>query len=126
MSSWCCLCVFVLWILLPPRSTRTATLFPYTTLFLSPAPDAPLTRWGVSSITGQRFLKVAERPLTGWRYIAKAAEDRLLAWCLLVLFAPLMLSIAVLVRLDCSGPVLFRQKRYGFNNTVIEIGRAHV
>src|SRR3546814_17487393 len=32
-----------------------------------------------------------------------------------------MLSIAVLVRLDCSGPVLFRQKRYGFNNTVIEV-----
>src|SRR3546814_306169 len=32
-----------------------------------------------------------------------------------------MLAIAVLVRIDSPGPVLFRQKRYGFNNTVIEV-----
>src|SRR3546814_3809695 len=49
---------------------------PVDVLLCPPAPDAPLTRWGVSSITGQRFLQVAERPLTGWRYIAKADEDR--------------------------------------------------
>src|SRR3546814_20094346 len=32
-----------------------------------------------------------------------------------------MLAIAVLVRIDSPGPVLFRQKRYGFNNTIIEV-----
>src|SRR5690606_10988927 len=66
-------------------------------------------------------LKVSERPLVGWRYITKAIEDRLLALAMLVLFAPLMLAIAMLVRLDSRGPVLFRQQRYGFNNTVIEV-----
>src|SRR3546814_20167780 len=37
---------FFLMIRLPPRSTRTDTLFPYTTLFRSP--------WGWASITGPR------------------------------------------------------------------------
>jgi putative colanic acid biosynthesis UDP-glucose lipid carrier transferase len=34
----------------------------------------------------------------------------------LVVFAPLLLAIALAIRLDGPGPVLFRQKRYGFAN----------
>jgi Undecaprenyl-phosphate glucose phosphotransferase len=94
---------------------------PVDVLLCPPASSAAQTRWGVSSMAGHRFLKVSERPLAGWRYIAKAIEDRLLALGLLVLLAPVMLAIAILVRLDSPGPVLFRQKRYGFNNMIIEI-----
>src|SRR3546814_1952460 len=36
--------MFFLMIRLPPRSTRTATLFPYTTLFRSPAASARIRR----------------------------------------------------------------------------------
>src|SRR3546814_10013453 len=36
-----CLCIFFLMIRRPPRSTRTDTLFPYTTLFRSPMLSAP-------------------------------------------------------------------------------------
>src|SRR3546814_4171041 len=36
-----CTCLFFLMILRPPRSTRTDTLFPYTTLFRSPTPPLP-------------------------------------------------------------------------------------
>src|SRR3546814_4997119 len=36
-----CYCIFFLMIRRPPRSTRTDTLFPYTTLFRSAAPDRP-------------------------------------------------------------------------------------
>ena len=32
-----------------------------------------------------------------------------------------MLAIAMLIKLDSPGPVLFRQKRYGFNNQLIEV-----
>src|SRR3546814_15276759 len=38
---FCCLFVFFLMIRRPPRSTRTDTLFPYTTLFRSPPFIAP-------------------------------------------------------------------------------------
>ena len=39
----------------------------------------------------------------------------------LLLLAPLMLAVAAAIKLDSRGPVLFRQKRHGFNNELIEI-----
>jgi len=38
-----------------------------------------------------------------------------------VMISPLLLAIALLIKLDSPGPALFRQKRYGFNNRLIEV-----
>jgi Undecaprenyl-phosphate glucose phosphotransferase len=80
-----------------------------------------LSHCKVSHIGGLTFLDAVERPLSDWRWIAKDFEDRLLAGLILVAIAPLMLAIAALIKLDSPGPVFFRQKRYGFNNQLIEI-----
>ena len=40
---------------------------------------------------------------------------------ILAAIAPLLLMIALLIKLDSPGPILFRQKRYGFNNTLIDV-----
>jgi putative colanic acid biosynthesis UDP-glucose lipid carrier transferase len=48
-------------------------------------------------------------------------EDRVLAAAILVIILPLVLLIALAIKLDSRGPVIFRQKRYGFNNEVIEV-----
>jgi exopolysaccharide biosynthesis polyprenyl glycosylphosphotransferase len=37
------------------------------------------------------------------------------------LLAPVMICVAVAIKLESRGPVLFRQKRYGFNNELIEV-----
>ena len=74
-----------------------------------------------SHIGGHTFLNVIDRPLRDWRSIAKAVEDRLLGAFILMLISPLMVAIALLIRLDSPGPALFRQKRYGFNNQLIEV-----
>jgi len=87
-------------------------------------PDAFGLRLGrvqASHIAGHTFLNVAEPPLCGWRSIAKEIEDRVLGATILTLIAPLMLAIALMIKLDTPGPVLFRQKRYGFNNQLIEV-----
>jgi Undecaprenyl-phosphate glucose phosphotransferase len=87
-------------------------------------PDAFGLRLGrvqASHIAGHTFLNVAEPPLSGWRSIAKEIEDRVLGATILTLIAPLMLAIALMIKLDTPGPVLFRQKRYGFNNQLIEV-----
>ncbi len=67
------------------------------------------------------LFNVFDSPMSDWDYILKAIEDRVLSAVFLVLLAPLMLIIAILVKLDSRGPVLFKQKRYGFNNELIEV-----
>ncbi len=49
----------------------------------------------------------------GWRALAKQAFDVSVAACSLALLAPAMLVIAVLIKLDSPGPVMFRQMRVG-------------
>lgn len=68
--------------------------------------------------TGDRtmVLEVARNPSRGWGAVVKRAEDLVLVSLLLVLLGPLMALVAVAVRLDSPGPVLFRQQRYGYNN----------
>lgn len=62
-----------------------------------------------------------EKPLTGWDAIGKRAFDLVFALVVLIVSAPLFLLLAVLIKLESPGPVLFRQNRYGFNNEVIGV-----
>lgn len=62
------------------------------------------------------MLDVAHKPPAGWQIAVKAVEDRMLALFLLILVAPVMVVIALVIKLDSKGPVLSRQQRYGFNN----------
>jgi Undecaprenyl-phosphate glucose phosphotransferase len=67
------------------------------------------------------LLAVFDRPLTGWASFLKSTMDRTLALLLIVLLSPVLLIAALAVRLDSQGPILFKQRRYGFNNELIEV-----
>jgi Undecaprenyl-phosphate glucose phosphotransferase len=75
----------------------------------------------VSHTGGLTLLDVIDHPLRDWRWIVKSIEDRILGFLILTMISPLMLAIALLIRFDGPGPILFRQKRYGFNNELIEV-----
>jgi len=81
--------------------------------------DYPPTEFNL--IAGIPTLTVQRRPLSGWGAHVKRAEDVVLTLLLLVCLAPVLLLIALLVKIDSRGPVLFRQERYGFNNNRIVI-----
>jgi Undecaprenyl-phosphate glucose phosphotransferase len=66
-------------------------------------------------------LLLCRRPLAGWRIVVKRAMDIALSAALLLFFLPLMLVIAVLVKCDSRGPVIFRQRRFGFNRQPITV-----
>ncbi|MBW3616160.1 MAG: exopolysaccharide biosynthesis polyprenyl glycosylphosphotransferase [Proteobacteria bacterium] len=55
------------------------------------------------------------------RAFGKRVQDVVLAVIGLLLTAPLFAAVALAVRLDSPGPILFRQKRHGFNNEVITV-----
>lgn len=76
---------------------------------------------GASHIAGHTFLNVIDNPLRQGRWIAKAIEDRVLAALILTLISPLLAAIAIAIKWDSAGPVFFRQKRYGYNNRLIEV-----
>jgi Undecaprenyl-phosphate glucose phosphotransferase len=66
-------------------------------------------------------LDVADKPITDWDVVIKCLFDRVIGGLLLLAASPVMLLAAIAVKLDSRGPVLFKQKRYGFNNELIEV-----
>ncbi|WP_306251009.1 undecaprenyl-phosphate glucose phosphotransferase [Parvularcula sp. IMCC14364] len=76
---------------------------------------------GISHLGGVPLLNIHRRPLEGWGGILKAAEDRVVSSLLLAFLSPLMLLIALLIKLDSRGPVLFSQNRHGFQHDVFRI-----
>ena len=81
--------------------------------------DLPLR--GMTSAAGVAFLDVFERPLSGWDLVLKNLEDRVLTPILCLIFLVPCLLIAIAIKLDSRGPVLFRQTRFGFNNNPINV-----
>ncbi len=67
------------------------------------------------------FLDVFDKPIADWDSVMKRAFDVILSVLALILLSPLMLATAIAIRLESRGPVIFRQKRFGFNNEVIDV-----
>jgi len=67
------------------------------------------------------LLDIFDRPITDWDSVAKRAFDIVFSLVAIVLLMPVMIATAIAIRLDSPGPVLFRQKRHGFNNEEIEV-----
>jgi Undecaprenyl-phosphate glucose phosphotransferase len=66
-------------------------------------------------------LDVFDRPIADWDVVMKWLFDKIVGGLALLAALPVMAIVAVAIRLDSRGPVLFRQKRYGFNNELIEV-----
>jgi Undecaprenyl-phosphate glucose phosphotransferase len=87
-------------------------------------PEVPRTTFSCLSFSercGLPAISVIERPLTDFQGVLKRAEDLVISLAALAIAAPLMLLIAVLIKLDSPGPVLFRQDRWGFNARKISV-----
>ncbi len=80
-----------------------------------------LVNHSVREMAGLPVLTLSETPLTGTRLLLKALEDKLLATLILIMVAPLLVVIALAIKLDSSGPVFFRQARRGWSGKVFHI-----
>jgi Undecaprenyl-phosphate glucose phosphotransferase len=66
-------------------------------------------------------IDVFDRPIADWDVVMKWLFDKIVGTVALLAALPVMAIIALAIKLDSHGPVLFRQKRYGFNNDMIEV-----
>jgi len=91
----------------------TARVRSYDSPDEAPAPAAA-PDWH-TEFAPERAAFEAQHVTVGWRLDAAASRalDVLCAAMLLILLSPLLLMMAVLVKLDSPGPVLFRQERVG-------------
>lgn len=71
------------------------------------------------SVCGLPVISVCETPFRGRAGVLKRISDVVLAVLILVLVSPLMLFIALAVKLGSPGPVIFRQRRYGLDGEEI-------
>lgn len=70
----------------------------------------------VSSFSGVRLLDISCSPMTTGKRIVKRAEDIVLSSLILLLISPIMLVVALGVKLASPGPVFYRQARVSWNN----------
>jgi exopolysaccharide biosynthesis polyprenyl glycosylphosphotransferase len=90
--------------------------------------DVAPSRVELSRLGGARLLRVRPAAISGPSYFVKSLVDRVAAAVLLVILAPLLLVLAVLVRLDSAGPALYTQTRIGRHGrpfTVFKIRTMH-
>jgi len=66
-------------------------------------------------------LDMFEAPITDWDLVMKWLFDRLVGGLILLVALPVMALVALAIKLDSPGPILFRQKRFGFNNERIDV-----
>jgi exopolysaccharide biosynthesis polyprenyl glycosylphosphotransferase len=70
-------------------------------------------RLNVSGVLGMPLLRVTAPRFTGGRRLVKEVVDRLASGAMLTLFSPVLLVIALAIKLNDRGPVIYRQRRVG-------------
>jgi putative colanic acid biosynthesis UDP-glucose lipid carrier transferase len=80
-----------------------------------------LVNHSVKEISGIPVITLSETPLIGVRMLQKAIEDRLLSFLILLAIFPILLAVAIAVKLDSPGPVFFRQNRAGWSGKSFKI-----
>lgn len=66
-------------------------------------------------------LDLYDRPLGDWGPLLKMATDKILAGLALLLLSPVFLGVTLAVKGTSKGPAFFKQKRFGFNNELVEV-----
>lgn len=75
-----------------------------------------LINHGVSDVLGMPMFDLSASPMTGLNQLLKWLEDKVLSSVILLLISPLMILLALGVKLTSPGPVFYRQERVGLNN----------
>jgi Undecaprenyl-phosphate glucose phosphotransferase len=100
---------------------RSLALVPRAILAVPDEVTGELLRHGLSEIGNHVAVHVQKAPMTGRGRAIKRAMDIVLSAGLILFFAPLLLAISVTIMCDSSGPILFRQRRSGYQGRPFRI-----
>lgn len=103
---------------------KVISMFKLSTVTIRLIPDTSglsLLNGGQSSVLGLPALDISVSHMSGINLIVKWLEDKCLSIAILLLISPVLLVIAAAIKLSSEGPVVFKQKRHGWNGKVITI-----
>lgn len=95
-----------------------------TTVSIYYVPDVfvfDLIQARTGEIVGTPVVAMCETPFYGYRGMLKRLTDTALAAIVFVAIAPVMLLIAILIKLTSPGSVIFKQRRYGLDGKEIVV-----
>jgi len=78
-------------------------------------------RGGIEEFDGLPIMNLQNTPLYGWNLVLKRATDIAFSGFFITALSPLMLLIALLVKLTSPGPVFYRQERMGIGGDTFEM-----
>jgi putative colanic acid biosynthesis UDP-glucose lipid carrier transferase len=73
------------------------------------------------TVCGVTVISVCDTPFRGYSGVLKRASDVIFSLVILLLIAPLLLFVAILVKIDSPGPIFFGQRRYGLDGEEIVV-----
>jgi undecaprenyl-phosphate galactose phosphotransferase/putative colanic acid biosynthesis UDP-glucose lipid carrier transferase len=96
-------------------------LVPRAIAIVPPSGVEQLLRYAVRAVGNSLELEVQKEPLSPAQRVAKRAIDMIVAAAAIVVLAPVLLAIALLIKLSSAGPAFFRQTRNGIGGKPFQI-----
>lgn len=100
--------------LLDDLKDTTASIYFVPDIFVT-----DLIQGRVSDVNGIPVVSVCETPFTGVDGMIKRTADILFSLFVLILISPILLGIAIAVKVTSPGPIIFKQRRYGLDGQQI-------
>jgi Undecaprenyl-phosphate glucose phosphotransferase len=76
---------------------------------------------GIEDLDGLPMIRLIESPLLGWSLVLKRALDVVVAAIGLLLTSPVLLTLALAIKLTSPGPVFYRQRRMSIDGDLFEM-----
>jgi len=77
--------------------------------------DTMTSRLRVEEVDGIPFMKLKSMPMNVWNRLSKRMFDLIVSLILLILLSPIMIIIALLVKITSKGPLFYKQERVGLD-----------
>ena len=107
-----------------PRILRVLDELKDTTASIFFVPDmffTDLIQGRAGSVCGTPVISICETPFTGYSGVVKRLSDIALSILILLLILPVLIGVAIAVKMGSPGPAIFRQRRYGLDGKEIVV-----
>lgn len=107
-----------------PRIQQLLGSLQGTTASLFFVPDvfgASIIQGRLQDVNGVPVVGICETPFTGTNELTKRISDIVLASLIIVLISPLLIAVAIGVKLSSPGPIIFKQRRNGLDGEEIVV-----